>query len=131
VAKKAKKKIEGIGGWLILPTIGLFFSGLVWVLSFFIWGFLVIKEFSLYNLTFFLISIILGFLTIYTLILEFKKKKEFPQWVIITLVAGVVATLILSVFDGQYSDLISSIAGAAIWIWYFSVSVRVKNTFVK
>ena len=125
------KKIEGIGGWLILPTIGLFLAAFIWVISIFLWAFLTFIEFTLYNSTFFIISVILSFLTIYTLILEFKKKKEFVKWVFITLVSGIIATLILSIFDGNYFDLITSIISAGLWIWYFSVSVRVKNTFVK
>ena len=133
MAKKSKKKkIEGISGWLILPTIGLFISAFMWVFSIFAWIFLLIfDEFSLYNLTFLIISIVLAFLVIYSLVLEFKKKKEFPQWVTITLLAGVISTLILSIFDGEYADLVTSVISAGIWITYFSVSKRVKNTFVK
>ena len=126
------KKIEGIGGWLILPTIALFLGAGIWLFNFFIWGLLLLSEESgLYELIIVLTSAIMAFLAIYSLVLEFKKKKEFPKWAIATLWAGVVATILLSVLDGDYSDVFGTIIGSVIWTWYFNVSVRVKNTFVK
>ena len=126
------KKIEGIGGWLILPTIGLFLGAGIWLFNFFIWGLLLFSEESgLYELIIFLTSAIIAFLAIYSLVLEFKKKKEFPKWAIATLWAGVVAIILLSVLDRDYSDVFGAIIGSVIWTWYFNVSVRVKNTFVK
>ena len=126
------KKIEGIGGWLILPTIGLFLGAGIWLFNFFILGLLLFSEESgLYELIIVLTSAIMAFLAIYSLVLEFKKKKEFPKWAIATLWAGVVVTILLSVLDGDYSDVFGTIIGSVIWTWYFNVSVRVKNTFVK
>ena len=126
------KKIEGVGGWLILPTIGLFLGAGIWLFNFVIWGLLLFSEESgLYELIVFLTSAIIAFLAIYSLVLEFKKKKEFPKWAITTLWVGVVATILLSVLDGDYSDVFGTTIGAIIWTWYFNVSVRVKNTFVK
>jgi len=128
----AEVKIEGIGGWLILPTIGLFLNAIGWLLIFATWESLLFSEKSgLYDLIIFLTSVIISFLEIYSLVLEFKKKKEFPKWAIATLWVGVVATILLSVSDGDYSYVFGTTIGAMIWTRYFNVSVRVKNTFIR
>jgi len=127
-----KKKVKGIGGWLILPTIGLFIGAFVWLIAFFLYGYISLFEgFSKIDLAYFLSATIMSFLTIYSLILEFKHKKEFPMWAIYTMWAGVFVTIFLSILDGDYSDLFATLAGTILWSWYFSVSIRVKNTFVK
>lgn len=125
------KKIEGIGGWLILPTISLFLGAGIWLFNFVIWGLLFSEESGLYELIIFLTSAIIALLAIYSLVLEFKKKKGFPKWAIATLWVSVVATILLSVLEGDYSDVFGITIGVVIWTWYFNVSVRVKNTFVK
>lgn len=127
-----KSKVEGLGGWLILITIGLFLGAGIWLFSFILWGFLLFSgESSPYGLSIFLLSAVLAYLLIYSLVLEFKKKKEFPKWAIIALWAGVIAAIFLSILDGDYSTLFGAIVGAIIWTWYFKVSKRVKNTFIK
>ncbi len=125
------KKPKGIGGWLILPTIGLFIAAIVWVFVFIISGlFFLSGEAEVYDLMMLLMAPVLAGLSIFSLFLEFKKKKEFPKWIIVTLWVGVVSTILLSIVDGDYSDNFSVITGSIIWTWYFSVSKRVKNTFI-
>ena len=127
----AKKKLEGIGGWLLLPTIGLFGAAAIWIFNFITWGIIIFSgRTSIYAITVFVSSIILGSLSIYSLILEFKKKKEFPTWAIATMWISVILGLVVGAIDGIFSGTIQSIIGSIIWTWYFNVSKRVKNTFV-
>lgn len=126
--KAEKDEVEGISGWLILPTIGLFIAAAIWSLLG-IGLILTISEEP--ELIILLVAVIMAFLTIYSLVLEFRKKKEFPKWAIVTLWAGFTANAALSVSDGDYSGALGTIASSIIWTWYFNVSKRVKNTFVK
>ena len=129
---KAKKIPKGIGGWLILPTIGLFIGGLIWSICALLYGFLLcVGMFDVVSVIIFLVSVAMSVLIIYCIVLEFKKKKKFPSWAIFALWMGVLATLIFGLTDGDFSDLITTTLGAILWTWYFRVSVRVKNTFVK
>jgi len=127
---KQDKGPKGIGGWLILPTIGLILSALVFAygtLSFLVY----ISEEGAYFM--FLLYGSIAFLSIYSLILLFRKKKAFPTVAIITLWAGVGFVLIMSwLFPEEgYGDIFPTLIGVIIWTWYFRVSKRVKNTFVK
>lgn len=130
-SKDKKKNVKGIGGWLIIPTIGLFLGAFVWVALFLLYGIIILLgESDLLAISYFLVSLIMSFLTIYSLVLEFGRKKEFPKWITITYISGFLATIILSLVDGDFSDVYGSTLGTIIWVWYFYVSVRVKNTFV-
>ena len=133
MAKKKSKQEgpKGIGGWLILPTIGLFIGGTIWALCFLIYGFLLCVGGGFEEAVIFLVSVLMTILIIYSIVLEFKKRKTFPKWAIITLWVSVVATFIFSLLDGDYSNLFGATLAAIIWTWYFRASIRVKNTFVK
>ena len=125
------KKPKGIGGWLILPTIGLFVSAVIWIFVFLIYGVLrVVEPMGISILATFLIAPVLAFMAIYGIVLEFRKKTLFPKWAIITLWAGVAATFILSVLDEDFSGIFTTVLGAIVWTAYFSYSKRVKNTFI-
>jgi len=123
-----KKRLEGIGGWLIIPTISLFLTACIFVVLTIIIG---ISISSNIDLLLFLLSIAVTGISIYTLILEFKKSKYFPRWFIIFLWFGVFAVIIMSLTNGDYAGIFSSIIGAGLWTWYTNVSKRIKNTFVK
>ena len=126
------KKIKGIDGWLSFFMLMLFLGAVVWSIKFIFKGWLLSSEESgIYEVMIFLISMVLAFLVIYSLVLGFKEKKEFPIWAIVFLWAEVFATIILSFFDNNYSDVFLATIWAIIWTWYLKVSVRVKNTFVK
>lgn len=121
-----EEKLEGIGGWLILPTIGLFLvAGLF---SFLAIGYGLIIETSI-DLLLFLIFILMAGISIYTLILEFRKSKSFPTWFIFYLWFSVFVVIMLSITDGDYSEVLGIIIFSIIWTWYTNVSIRVKNTF--
>jgi len=127
-----KKNPKGIGGWLILPTIGLFLSIIIYLI-------LAVIEIAVvflgagtgWDIIYLLTSAGMFGLVVYTLVLEFKKKKEFPKWAIILTALGVVVTIIFSIEDSDYTGLVQSIVFAAIWIGYFLQSKRVKNTFTE
>lgn len=151
---------RGLGGWLILPAIGLFVLPIrltIMLINDFLpifqrgywealttpgseayhhlWAPLVIFEIA--GNTFFIIfDIILIFLF-------FTKSYRFP----VLFIAFLVLNLFFVVSDFFFADLIPAVAaesdrefvrdlagsiiGAIIWIPYFLVSKRVKNTFVK
>jgi len=126
-----KKKLEGIGGWLLLPVIGLIIGAVisifVSILSLFL---LNNSEFRIYFIGFTIGS----FFSVYTLFLIFKKKKEAPKWAILTVwyvaILQVVFALIFP--DSEWADLRSGfLLSPIIWTLYFSYSKRVKNTFNK
>lgn len=130
-AVKEEKGPQGIGGWLILPTLNFLIiaiaSTFVSIVSA---GVLLSGEFEINDIVFFSIYALLALLTIYVVILEFKKKKTFPNWAIAALWISVAATIFLSILDGDYAYVFGSIVGAVIWTSYFNTSKRVKNTFI-
>ena len=130
----------GIGGWLILPTIGFILSGLIYVwLTFIYLSFLLDSELDL-NFIFFFFALFgaLAFFNIYTLIFEFRHKKEFINWAIFLLWIQIPVLLIIDLsfgFEGTTQKIVTDYIWTSIplllWILYFKKSTRVKNTFVK
>lgn len=151
---------RGLGGWLIIPLIGLIIALVKMLLALFqiylpifqdgtwsiitnaeseyyhpLWGPLVISEM--------VINIGLVIFCGYLLYLFFTKQRLFPKFFIIYMIINVVflisdtyvASLIPSVAEqrsnGIDPDLGRAVIGAAIWIPYFLLSKRVKNTFVE
>jgi len=141
-----------IGGWLVLPAIGLVLTPFLLLFQVFnddyfhkdIWegfylagyenaGFLnIYLGFELfYNVLLFSYSILL-------IVLFFSKRTNLPTLMIffyaINLAMIILGSFILNqsgIDDPTFGkDLFRSIFSAAIWIPYFLVSKRVKNTFV-
>jgi len=128
---KKGEELKGIDGWLLLPTINFFILAGLWLFNLIVWGLVWFTNKEENNaLAIFLISGVLAFLTIYSLVLEFKHKKQFTRFIIITMWATVVAEMFLMTLTEEFSGA-SSLGFAIIWTWYFNVSKRVKNTFVK
>ncbi|MEK6925255.1 MAG: hypothetical protein AABW71_03395 [Nanoarchaeota archaeon] len=124
------KRVKGIEGWLLWITIIFFISGALWGLSFIIWLFNLFFETDYVSIWYLFESGLMLFLYVQTIVFEMKKKKKFIIWAKKTLLISIIITLI-EIWIEPSSYMVGSIAGTIIWIWYFNVSVRVKNTFVK
>lgn len=148
---------SGLGGWLILPAIGLvltpfrmgfqFFTDLRPVFDADVWRQLndasraghqpmlptVIIAEMVANVAVFAFTLVLIWFF-------FRKSRRAPRlfiiWLILLAVVQVVDTALISSLglrvDGEsMRDVVRSLVAAAIWIPYFLVSKRVKNTFVE
>jgi uncharacterized membrane protein len=128
-----KNKLKGIGGWLILPTIGLVLGVLLYFLAFLIFVLLLMMEgptpLALFG-TF--IGILFTILSSYLLYIEFKERKEFPMYFIGYMWLSIVTLVIFSFLtETNPAEFVVNFIVAIIWTVYFQKSVRVKNTFVK
>jgi hypothetical protein len=154
------KSYKGIGGWLILPLIGLFISPIRVAISVFgdlvpiftegrwnvlttpgsdayhpLWAPLIIFEYA-GNAVFIIFSIVL-------LVFFFRKSRLLPKLIISYLILNALfvagdfflADLIPAVAEQSNpqaaKELVRAIIGAIVWIPYFLVSKRVKQTFVR
>lgn len=150
---------EGIGGWLILPLIGL-------VITPFRMVYLVISTMAtaltpevlsyfdspdsafyspLYKPLVFgeiLVNMFIGAAAVVLLVLLFTKKKIFPMLMVVYLAFNACFTIIdvilakmavpqIALSGEIMRPVITSVLAACIWIPYFLMSERVKNTFVK
>lgn len=145
-----------IGGWLILPAIGLTLSPIIILVQVFqedyflasfwygiqnsgidnSWLLTLISGFELfYNIGFFLFTVLI-------ITLFYTKRTSLPKLIILFYLLSfsvpLLETILLSamypdLFDAtdpeSVKDLTRAIVGAAIWIPYFLVSTRVKKTF--
>lgn len=148
---------RGIGGWLILPTIGLvlsplrmgfqFFTDLLPVFASDTWRqlndasraghqpmlpTLIVAE-LVANVAMFAFTLVLIWLF-------FRKSRRTPRlfviWLILLLVVQVVDTTLISslglpIDKDSVRDIVRSLVATAIWVPYFLVSKRVRNTFVE
>lgn len=148
-----------LGGWMVIPLIGLLLTPIFLVVTlaenayydagvwsaFYDGGYdnatslTLITGFELiYNLLFLIFTLLL-------IILFFKKRTSLPKLIVIFYGLNVLVPLLELLFvtpllpaelrylgDGPaaYKEIGRSIVGAAIWIPYFRISERVKDTFV-
>ena len=151
---------EGIGGWLILVVLGLvispiritmtLFNDLIPIFTSGAWQSLTTSGSPSYHsmwapLIWFEIIGNVGavVLAIVTLVFLLKKSKKTPVWAIAWLVwtaffvtadyflANLIPAVASQPDHESLKEMSRSISGALIWIPYFKVSKRVKNTFVK
>lgn len=146
-----------IGGWLVLPAIGLILTPIIlvgqlvsdglfnqntWAALYTfesknsIWFLVIVVIENLYNILFIVFTTLL-------IILFFKRRTSLPRLISIYYALAVVVPLIdilivqssfseiLSNTDvlAAYGDIFKSFIAAAIWIPYFNISERVKDTF--
>lgn len=153
--KESKGKVDaGLGGWLALVGLGL-------IINPFFYGYQTLSYFPLFNQTYdipgyltllqfeFLIMFASFALSVYLLILYFKKKIKFPKYYILFLIGSAIWVVIDHIFlaslspqtaqeQKAISDALSqnsgtigrSILAAIIWVSYMKKSKRVKATFI-
>jgi len=155
-----EKKIEGLGGWLILVCLGLFFSIIKGIFAIYdfkpyfsleVWKYLSDPSSEGYHflyryaLIFDLTSNIVLVIFIATLlVLFFRKRSNFPKLIIVLYITCIVVTIVdtflWSIISGSFSLAMGSgsvlstflvIIEYLIWTMYFLKSKRVKNTFIK
>lgn len=146
---------KGIGGWLILPLIGLVitplrglvtlpatYGGLGEAMPYLSSGqaAFVYAE-AAFN------AVVLIVLPLVLLVLLFQKKRAFARWFVIWAIVGIVGLVIdliiakymfpdafptlEAVFDAAtLQELLRSIVMLCVWVPYMLISKRVKNTFV-
>ena len=145
-----------IGGWLILPAIGLFGSVAMGLLTLLTRGSDVFRLLHVLGggqeatvLLALLVQITLGIaVPIYLLVLMFGHRREFPAryiaWAVATPIFVIVdlfltyaafasrfSTVHAQLFNGDTTQaLLSAAVGLCIWVPYMLNSTRVKNTFV-
>ncbi|HEX6591249.1 MAG TPA: DUF2569 domain-containing protein [Moraxellaceae bacterium] len=156
----ADNDVKGIGGWLILPAIGLIAIPIQIALSFYTdylpifrdggWELLTTPGSEHYHPLWArtIVYEIIGsaaylLFGLYVAFLFFSKSYKFPAFMIVLLVANIVlaagslylADLIPAIEAGEKmqmsSEITRAVLSALIWIPYFVVSKRVKNTFVR
>jgi|TARA_B100000959_G_scaffold205021_1_gene214871 hypothetical protein len=136
-----QKELKGIGGWLILHTIGfpLMIIGTLFG-DYYVFTTVIptMEEemasiFTVLLMTDMIFVCYVGYLAF----LFFNKDYRFPKQIkIFYIVAIVYEVFELYMFSGYgsvlsvYNYLIGGIIAAAIWIPYFNKSIRVKNTFI-
>ncbi|MFC2104445.1 DUF3857 domain-containing protein [Bacteroidota bacterium] len=147
-----------IGGWLVLPVIGLVISPIV--VSYHIitggyfdnsgWEFISSVDSSGYNVVWsvtFVLELLMNCIflvyTVFLIVLLFKKRTTFPihyvSFRVINLLFIIVDAILLTQINSEYFDntavdyknISRAVIGAAIWIPYMLTAQRVKDTFVK
>jgi len=135
--KEVAVKKEGLGGWMILPTVYFF-------ISLFLMGFLATGVFTavmsifvgiegaLGNLASSSMHLISFALILTTIIFEFKKKQIFPKFAIITLWAVFILTSLNAIIFLEFTvqQVLKDVAMPVILTLYLLKSQRVKNTFI-
>ena len=133
------QRLAGIGGWLILPAIGLVIGPIITIIALLLRGGVVVADGVLYALAL-PVEMALLFFLIYAATRFFGKRKDAPSILIALMIARLVVIVVFLVAESTFgaeevakeglTSLIFDIIGAAIWIPYFMVSKRVKATFV-
>lgn len=149
----ASSEPKGIGGWLVLVAIGLIVSPIRLAYSIIAdylptinsseWTTLNFPAFKnlfygelVVNSLFILFAVVL-------LVLFFTEDRRFPKCIIAFYIANVTFVIVDFAIasyhplirlaanpEGGIMEVVRSVIAAAIWIPYFLVSQRVKNTFV-
>jgi hypothetical protein len=138
-------RLAGIGGWLVLPALGLILSA---ILGPVVLGLTVVAlqqlpstEYGAYFAVSILVQVGLYVFLLVALARFFGKRRSAPATIIGLIIADLAACLLLIMMAasmdaeelviGDAKGLIRALIAAGIWIPYFRVSKRVKATFVR
>lgn len=121
-------QLKGIEGWLLIPTVGLILSSVVWAI--FALGSLGAFWFTgeRHSLGLGLMGLCLLGFSAYTIHAEFTYQKKF---VALYLTYLYVCVALSFAFIDKQPNFGSTAIGAILWTFYMAQSKRVKNTFVK
>lgn len=154
-----KPSVEGLGGWLVLVQISIYFSLITITYLLFnhifpvfepeIWSMITDKGSPAYNrslvqLILFetVVNVVFVIALIFALFLLYRKKRAFPKlmiaYILFSLLTSIVDYVAVSQIEilaqgdnGTFMrEVTRSILYACIWIPYFIRSKRVRNTFV-
>ncbi|MBN9315019.1 MAG: DUF2569 domain-containing protein [Devosia sp.] len=154
LASSPGKTVSGIGGWLLLPLLGICLTPFVGAWNLWnSWEALgMLGQFPFHQAAFIAIETLVNLLVqfvapIYLLVQMLQRRSTFPRlyqywlganlsWLVLDLAVAYVvfhdvfASGAAELFDREtVRSLSQAIVGAAIWIPYMARSVRVKNTF--
>lgn len=152
---KPYRELKGIGGWLILPALGIVFSIFILPFSVYMQNIEVIEywdkltniqsEFYIPLFKELIYFEMLGNIILYATLLFlcyvfFTQKKltikvyiffQLFSFVFIVIDIMLAMTLLdVEIDSSDIRDITRGLIGCAIWIPYFLVSIRVKNTFI-
>jgi hypothetical protein len=144
---------EGIGGWLYLPIAHLVIDILL-LLTFVAVGFLTRHTFAhaaqsvageVIRTLYLLATLLVAIYAAYCLIRLFQKRREVPRLMIGFYIAVLGKAVWNAAMLGSFPelqtadmtmpaalrDVLSAVVAGVVWIWYFRVSERVRNTFTR
>lgn len=152
---------RGISGWLVLPALGLviapfrmgfqFYRDMLPALTLETWNSLTNSSSAVYHpllgpLIVFEVTVSLALFvyTLWLLWLFFNKSQRVPRlfiiWFVLLAATQIIDLLLVNQIPAaanqptdleSIKDVTRSIISAAIWIPYFMISKRVKNTFIE
>ncbi len=152
---KDNTRYNSIGGWLILPAIGLCLTPFRMVyelidieyFNYSHWRILTDPNFGAYDaklgsfiLAELIVNLALLFYSVVLIILFFKRRSSVPILAVIFYGSTFAFLLIDGMIGAQYSDgmdketltsILRSLIGSCIWIPYFLISERSKGTFTQ
>jgi transglutaminase-like putative cysteine protease len=139
-----------IGGWLILVAIGVTISPFMLLATlaqdadFYAkgsyQGFFALKQYGYYFLSVFthIFNLVDTMFAVLLAVLFYQRRSSFPRLYCIFLIANAIVITVTNVtwqgandtFEPDYREVTRSILAALIWVPYFNMSSRVRETFV-
>uniref|UniRef100_A0A832A0I0 DUF2569 domain-containing protein n=1 Tax=Desulfacinum infernum TaxID=35837 RepID=A0A832A0I0_9BACT len=129
-----KEEVKGIGGWLILPALGMIYNCILGLFQL-VMGFIALMAAAengdiegpvfLYTV----LTLCVGYV-FYTTWLFFKKSRKAPKAIVILFLVSAGLSFIEVAFTNEVAPALAALIPVAIWVPYFQTSKRVKNTFV-
>ncbi len=119
-----KKPLVGLGGWLTLVAFKLLMN-ISYIVVWLIGASGVLQKLFIFFLLLYFVFLAISF---------FREKKYFPKLMIFTYIAILILNILAGFLSGWQAPMLAITAltflNAMIWVPYFLVSKRVKNTFL-